>query len=169
MKNVLLISSSPRRGGNSDLLCDAFAKGAEEAGNKTTKIRLAEKRIGYWNDSATEDDDAREILDQMMADDVIVLASPVYFYSISGQLKVLFDRAISIYGQMKDKAFYFLVTMADNDRKRLGAPVLAMQGFLDCFEGSKLMGQVLADSVNGIGDVLKTRFHEEARELGRSV
>ena len=47
MKNVLILSSSPRKGGNTDLLCDAFAKGAKEAGNKVTKIRVADKKIGY--------------------------------------------------------------------------------------------------------------------------
>ena len=47
MKNILILSSSPRKGGNTDLLCDAFAKGAKEAGNKVTKIRVADKKIGY--------------------------------------------------------------------------------------------------------------------------
>ena len=47
MKNILIVSASPRKGGNSDLLCDQFAKGAAEAGHKVEKIRLAEKKIGY--------------------------------------------------------------------------------------------------------------------------
>ena len=47
MKKVLIISASPRKGGNSDLLCDQFAKGAREAGHHVEKVRLAEKKIGY--------------------------------------------------------------------------------------------------------------------------
>ena len=47
MKSVLILSSSPRKGGTADLLCDAFAKGAKEACNKVTKIRFAEKKICY--------------------------------------------------------------------------------------------------------------------------
>ena len=47
MKKVLIISASPRKGGNSDLLCDQFAKGATEAGHHVEKVRLAEKKIGY--------------------------------------------------------------------------------------------------------------------------
>ena len=47
MKKILVISASPRKGGNSDLLCDQFAKGATEAGHKVEKVRLAEKKIGY--------------------------------------------------------------------------------------------------------------------------
>ena len=45
VKNVLILSASPRKGGNSDLLCDQFAKGAEEAGHKVEKIRVQEKKI----------------------------------------------------------------------------------------------------------------------------
>ena len=49
MKQVLIISASPRKGGNSDTLCDQFAKGAIEAGHKVEKIRLAEKNVGFCN------------------------------------------------------------------------------------------------------------------------
>ena len=47
MKKVLIISASPRKGGNSDTLCDQFAKGATEAGHDVEKIRLAEKNVGF--------------------------------------------------------------------------------------------------------------------------
>ena len=47
-KKILILSSSPRRNGNSDLLCDRFAEGAREAGHEVEKIRLAEKRIGLY-------------------------------------------------------------------------------------------------------------------------
>lgn len=48
MKKVLILSGSPRKGGNSDILCDQFAKGAAEAGNQVEKIRVADRKIGYW-------------------------------------------------------------------------------------------------------------------------
>ena len=47
MKNILIISASPRKGGNSDTLCDRFAQGAEESGHKVEKVFLAAKKIGY--------------------------------------------------------------------------------------------------------------------------
>lgn len=47
MKNVLIISASPRKGGNSDTLCDRFAQGAKESGNNVEKIFIAAKNIGY--------------------------------------------------------------------------------------------------------------------------
>ena len=46
-KKVLVLSGSPRKGGNSDILCDEFMRGAEEAGNVVEKVRVAEKKIGY--------------------------------------------------------------------------------------------------------------------------
>ena len=51
MKKVLILSGSPRKGGNSDILCDQFAKGAQEAGNHVEKIRVADKKIGYCHAS----------------------------------------------------------------------------------------------------------------------
>ena len=46
-KNVLILSGSPRKKGNSDLLCDEFMRGAEESGNQVEKIFLGDKKIGY--------------------------------------------------------------------------------------------------------------------------
>lgn len=93
MKKVLILSGSPRKGGNSDTLCDEFMKGAIEAGNEVEKIFVAGKNIGYCKACyACKDtgvcvikDDMAEVLQKMLDADVIVLSSPVYFYSISAQ------------------------------------------------------------------------------------
>ena len=95
MKKVLIISASPRKGGNSDLLCDEFARGAAEAGHEVEKIRLAEKKVGYCTgcyacqklNRCVQNDDANELVEKMLSADVIVLAMPVYFYSMDAQLK----------------------------------------------------------------------------------
>ena len=87
MKKVLIISASPRKGGNSDTLCDQFAKGAIEAGHEVEKIRLAEKNVGFCSGcyacqklkKCVKKDDANEIIETMLSADVIVLATPVYF------------------------------------------------------------------------------------------
>ena len=87
-KKVLILSGSPRRGGNSDLLCDEFMRGALEAGNQAEKIFLRSKKVApcnacyYCRQSGGQcaiRDDMAEILDKMQAADVIVMASPVYF------------------------------------------------------------------------------------------
>jgi len=149
-KKVLIISSTPRKGGNSDILCDEFAVGAKEAGNKVEKVRIADKKIGYCTGcyacqktgACAIKDDAKKVIGKMMAADVIVLASPVYFYSISAQLKALFDRTVVVYPNLTNKKFYFLLTMADTNRKMFDGALAAMRGFLACYEGSKECGMV---------------------------
>lgn len=90
-KKVLILSGSPRKGGNSDLLCDEFMRGAKESGNSVEKIRVAEKKIGYCRacyycrtsgGKCVIKDDMEEVLQKIIEADTIVLSSPVYFYSI---------------------------------------------------------------------------------------
>lgn len=104
-KKILIVSSSPRKGGNSDLLCDEFMKGARGAGHDVEKIRLAEKRIGYCRGcgvchdahACLQKDDMAELLDKLLEADVIVLATPVYFYTLCGQMKTFIDRTVPRY------------------------------------------------------------------------
>lgn len=177
MKNVLILSSSPRKGGNSDLLCDAFAKGAKEAGNKVTKIRVADKKVGYCTGcyvcqktgACVIKDDAEAILKKMMASDVIVFASPVYFYSVCAQLKALIDRSVVFYPNITNKAYYFLMTMAEEDAAMAEGTAKAMQGFLDCYEGSKLKGTIVATGVYEKGAIKDTNFLDKAYKMGFKV
>ena len=103
MKKILILSASPRLNGNSDLLAKSFQKGAEESGNNVEFIELAQKKIGYCHGCyycaaheghCCQKDDAEAIVDKMIAADVIVFATPTYFYSMAGQLKVLIDRTV---------------------------------------------------------------------------
>jgi len=106
-KKVLILSSSPRRGGNSDLLCDQFTKGVQEAGHQAEKIFLKEKKINYCTGcsvcfngekSCPQKDDMAAVLDKMVVADVIVMATPVYFYTMCGQMKTLIDKTCASYG-----------------------------------------------------------------------
>lgn len=120
MKKVLILSASPRKGGNSDLLCDAFAQGAREAGHEVEKIYVQDQKIGscmacYGCRSkgvCVQKDDMASILDKLVAADVIVLATPVYFYAMDGQLKTLIDRTLPRYTEIRGKDFYFIATAA---------------------------------------------------------
>jgi len=177
MKNVLIISSSPRKGGNSDILCDEFAKGAKESGNKVTKINLADKKIGFCTGcyackqtgECVIKDDATAILKEMMTSDVIVFASPVYFYSVCAQLKALFDRSVAFYPNISNKEYYFITTMGDENESMAEGTVKAMQGFLDCYEGSKLMGTVCAAGCYEKGEIKATKYLDAAYQLGLKV
>lgn len=128
MKNILILSSSPRRGGNSDTLCNEFLRGAREAGASAEKIFLGDKTIRYCTGCSVcslhgkpcpQKDDMSEILEKMLAADVIVMATPVYFYTMSAQMKTLIDRCCGLYTQMKNKEFYFIVTAAEDDQKKM--------------------------------------------------
>ena len=93
-KKVLIISSSPRKGGNSETLAAAFAKGTREAGNQVETVYLREKQVGFCKGClaclklghCVIQDDAMEIADKMHDADVLVFATPVYYYCVSGQL-----------------------------------------------------------------------------------
>lgn len=115
-KKVLILSGSPRKGGNSDLLCDEFMRGAQEAGHNVEKIRVSEKKIApcsacyYCRQSGGEcahKDDMGSVLQKMIDADVIVLASPVYFYAISAQLKAVIDRTVARWLEVENKEFYY--------------------------------------------------------------
>ena len=112
-------------GGNSDILCDEFLRGAQDAGHKAEKIRVAEKKAApcsgcYYcsthGGACVHKDDMADILQKMIDADVIVLASPVYFYSISAQLKTVIDRTVARWLEVKDKEFYYITTMADEEK-----------------------------------------------------
>lgn len=117
-KNVLVLSSSARQGSNSDTLCDEFMRGAEDAGHTVVKIMLKEQKIAPCTGCAAcrqqnkciHGDDMDVILDKMDDADVIVLATPVYFYTMSGLLKMTLDRTYGRYSGFKDKDFYFIMT-----------------------------------------------------------
>ena len=136
-KRILLLSSSPRRHGNSDRLCDEFLRGAREAGHDAEKISLRDCRIGYCTgcgvcyDTRTcpQRDDAAQIVGKMIAADVIVLATPVYFYAMSAQMKTLIDRCCGPYTEMKNKEFYFIATAAEEDNGIMDRIVANFMGF----------------------------------------
>ena len=177
-KNVLIISSSPRKGGNSETLAASFAKGAEEAGHKVETIYLREKKYGFCKGClaclkvghCVIDDDAVEIAERMHDADVLVFATPVYYYCVSGQLKTMLDRANPLFDS--DYAFtkaYLLATAAEDGEETVEGTVKAVQGWVDCFERCELAGTVFAGGVNGVGDIAGHPALGEAYQMGKEV
>ena len=179
MKKVLLISSSPRRHGNSDLLCDQFMQGARDAGQQAEKIFLAEKDIHYCTGcgacaNATrpcvQKDDVAEILEKMVAADVIVLATPVYFYTMSAQLKTLIDRTCPRYTAISNKDFYFILTAADPNPSAMTRTLESLRGFTeDCLEGSREKAVLYGLGVLDKGEVKRTPAYRSAYQMGSSI
>lgn len=176
-KKVLILSGSPRKGGNSDLLCDEFARGAIEAGHEVEKIRVAEKNIGFCRACyACKDtgvcaikDDMAEVLQKMIDADVLVLASPVYFYSVDAQLKALIDRTVARWLEVKDKEFYYIATAADAELESAETTLNCFRGYADCVEGAKEMGIIYGMGVYEKGEIKDTKAMNEAYEMGKNV
>ena len=177
-KKVLVISSSPRRGGNSELLAAAFAKGALEAGNQVETVHLREKQFGFCKGCfacsklghCVIRDDAVEIAAKMHDADVLVFATPVYYFSVSGQLKVMLDRANPLYDT--DYAFnrvYLLATAAESEAETFEGTEKAVQGWVDCFPRCELAGTVFAGGVNGIGEIAGHPALEKACQMGKGI
>lgn len=176
-KKVLILSGSPRKNGNSDILCDEFMRGAAENGNIVEKIRVAEMNLEYCRacyacsdtGSCVIKDDMSEILQKMIDADVLVLASPVYFYSIDAQLKTLIDRTVSRWTEVKNKEFYYIMTAADNGSEAMETTLACFRGYADCVNGAKEMGVVYGVGVYEKGEIKDTKAMKEAYEMGLKV
>ena len=178
MKNVLILSSSPRRGGNSDTLCDEFMQGAIESGHRVEKVFLRDKTIhpctgcgvcSQYKKPCPQKDDAAEIIGKMLAADVIVMATPVYFYAMSAQMKTLIDRCCGPYTEMKNKEFYFIATAAEEDNGIMDRIVANFMGFLDCLENPTVKGIVYGLGVWHTGEIKGNPAMQEAYEMGKSI
>lgn len=176
-KKVLILSGSPRKGGNSDILCDEFMKGALESGHQVEKIRVAEKSVGYCracyacrdSGKCVIKDDMAAILEKMIDCDVMVLASPVYFYSIDAQLKAVIDRSVARWTEVKDKEFYYIVTAADEEKQAAQTTLDCFRGYADCVEGAKEMGVIYGMGTYEKGEIIGHPAMIDAYEMGKRV
>lgn len=179
MKKIIIISASPRQGGNSDSLCNKFMMGAKEAGHYVEKILLKDKNINYCKGcgfcvnnnytTCSQQDDMENILEKIIASDVIVMATPVYFYTMCAQMKTFIDRCCSRYTKIKNKEFYFIATAADPNKQALYKTFEGFRGFTDCLDGAREKGILYGSGVWAKDDINKTQLLEEAYHMGLSV
>lgn len=177
-KKVLILSGSPRKGGNSDLLCDEFMKGAIDGGNDVEKIFLRDKKVApcnacYYcsdhNGRCAIQDDMAEILDKMQAADAIVMASPVYFYSIDAQMKAVIDRSVARWRDIPNKEFYYIMTAAENSSTVMDCTLECLRGFAVCLDNAVEKGVIYGKGVYDKGEILDMPAMKEAYEMGRNV
>ena len=177
-KKVLIISSSPRKGGNSETLAASFARGAAEAGHLVETVYLREKQFGFCKGCfgclklghCVINDDAVDIVARMHDADVLVFATPVYYYCVSGQLKTLLDRANPLYdGDYAFRKAYLLATAAEDAADTFEGTEKAVQGWVDCFPRCTLAGTVFAGGVNEIGEIAGRPALEQAYQMGREL
>lgn len=145
MKKVLILSASPRKNGNSDILCQQFQKGAEEAGHSVEQIYLYDKEIGFCRacyacfktGECVLRDDMEELLEKIQAADVLVVATPTYFMTMNGMLKTTIDRFLPKWQDLGGHDVYLIVTGHDGK------------------EGLSLVGKELTRVFSELGNTVK--------------
>lgn len=177
-KKVLIISTSPRKNGNSETLSDAFLKGATDGGNTVEKISLYDKTIGFCKGClacqktgrCVIHDDANTIAQKMLSADVLIFATPIYYYEMSGQMKTLLDRANPLFSS--DYAFrdiYFLSTAAEDEEGVDTRAISSLGGWIECFPKAHLKGTVFAGGVADVGEIDGHSALTKAYEMGKAV
>lgn len=151
--------------------------GAKDSGNEVVEIFINDKNINYCKACAycerhkgecSQHDDMAEIISEILKSDVVVFSSPVYFYSISGQIKILIDRLVTIYRQITNKEIYYIFAAGDKT-PNFKIVELCMCGLVSCFAGSKVMGMIQAGGVRKKGEVSYTEHLQEAYKMGAEV
>ena len=161
-KKVLSITSSLRAHSNSDELAQAFARGAKEAGNTVETVSLRGKTIYFCKgclacqetQGCIIQDNAVEIAEKVKQANVLVFATPVYYYGMAGQLKTLLDRCNPLFSS--DYAFrdiYLLATAADQEASAVEGTQKGLQGWVDCFEKAQFTDTVFAGGVDEAGAI----------------
>ena len=177
-KKVLIISTSMRKNGNSDMLAGAFARGAEESGNEVETVSLVDKRIAFCRGCfacqktgrCIIDDDAVSVTEKISDAEVVVWATPIYYYEMTGQMKTMIDRANALF--VKDYQFrdvYMLSTAAEEDASACERAITGLKGWIACFPKSRFAGSVFAGGVTDKGDITGSKALDEAYDMGRNV
>ena len=181
MKKVLIVSSSPRRNGNTEMLCEQFAKGALEAGNEVERINVNDKKIGYCidcevcrnnNGKCVIKDDAEEVIGKMITCGVLVLSTPVYFYSITAQLKTLIDRSFAReheIREMDEKPVYYILSCAAPAPEYMDTAIAGLDGYIKCLRTMKVAGIVRGTGAMPAGAVAASPAMRVAYEMGKGI
>lgn len=177
---IVVLNGSPRKNGNTSFLVEEFVKGARESGNTVTTFFLDQMNIhgckgcfrGGKNPATpcVQKDDMEEIYPVYKDADIVVLASPMYYWSWTGQLKTAFDRLYAIeecdpnYDNIR-KDSILLMAAADHDFDEI---LYYYHNLLNHIHWSSL-GEVLAGGVMQLGDIKGHEMLTKAYELGKSI
>lgn len=178
MKKILIISTSLRGLSNSHELAEAFARGAEESGNEVEMVTLHHKDVKFCigclscqkTGKCVIGDDAMAITAMMHDADVLVFATPIYYYEMSGQMKTLLDRANPLYGgDYRFTEVYMLTSAAENEAHVPDRAVAGLEGWIECFDRARLAGSVFAGGVTASGEIAGHAAINLAYEMGKSI
>lgn len=115
-------------------------------------------------------DDGDEIARKMLSADVLVFATPIYYYGMSGQMKTMLDRANPLYFlDYRFRDVYLLATAADEDEHAMNGALTGIQGWISCFEKAQLAGSVFAGGVDQAGEIKNHPALERAYQMGKEM
>ena len=179
-KKIIILNGSPHKNGNTSALVKSFTEGAESSGNKVTEFFLDDMNIhgckgcfsgGKDPDSpCSQKDDMDKIYPIYKEADIVVLATPLYYWTISGQLKTAFDRLFAVAECDPDcrnpKKDCILIMVAEGHGFEES---LYWYERLAKHMGWKNIGKILCGGVMAVGDINRKPQLQEAFELGRSI
>ena len=180
-KKVLIISTSLRGGSNSDILARECERGAKEAGHEVEYISLKGKEIKYCigclacqtKGSCVLKDDVAEIMAKVKAAEVIVYATPIYYYEMAGQMKTLLDRLNPLYpSDYVFRDIYMIATAAEDEESIniFEKAYSGLRGWVDCFDKAKLKGLVTGGGIAAPNDAINHKdTMQKAYELGKGL
>lgn len=179
-KKIIVLNGSPRKNGNTSALVQSFTKGAESVGNTVTVFHLGSMNIhgckgcfsGGKNPESpcVQKDDMDKIYPVYKEADVVVLATPLYYWSISGQLKTAFDRLFAVaecdpnYRNPKKESVLLMAAEGNGFEE-----TLCWYDHLEKHIGWKSLGKVLCGGVMAVGDINGRPELQQAFELGKSL
>lgn len=182
---VLALYGSPRRGGNSDLLLDEFVRGCATAGATVKPLYLSQLRLKGCqgcNGCAEKgrcvvQDDMDKVYKALEESDRIVLASPIYFYGVTGQAKLVIDRAQALWSERiragkgktpSGRKGFFISVGATRGKRLFDGAVLTVRYFFDAI-GAQYAGDLLYAGFDEKGAIRRhpTAF-QECFEAGRA-
>ena len=178
-KKVLIISTSLRPNANSEILARETERGAKDAGHEVEFVTLKDKVINFCKGclacqklgKCVINDDANEITSKMKEANVIVWATPVYYYEMSGQMKTLIDRANSLFATGKNfTETYVITTSADSSKDVVQTVLNGVNGWVACFSELELKGYLEAGGLDNPNDVQnRNELLEQAYNMGKNI
>ena len=181
-KNILIITGSSRKQGNSDLLAEAFAKGAGEAGHTVNIFKSGQDRMSgclycdaCWSNGkpCVVEDNFDKLWPLLEEADMLVFCSPLYWYAYSGHIKAAMDRmyAYSKKDRKKDlkiKEAMLLMCGESWFKRSFNGPAESYRQMLG-FKGWKDRGRLFVTSVHKKGEIAGNSALKTAEKMGREV
>ena len=179
-KKVVIVSTTPRKNGNSEILATEFMKGAVDNGNDVRMIKVREMDLKFCkgcfscqktNKCVIKDDFTKEMLYDICKADVLVFATPVYYYESSGQLKTFIDRMKPLFNVKQNiHDIYIIATAAENEVRTFKGVKEDIKGYIDCYDDKKIKGTLFAGGVNNVGEVKTHKtYMKKAYDMGHKI